>query len=89
MRIIRLNKLRAEAFISSKNIPHDLVGRPVTLLADLPDKPQSKFTGKLVFVNPEIDPVNAQVRVWAEIDNTEMILRPGQTGSLIIHAPKP
>jgi RND family efflux transporter MFP subunit len=89
VRIIRLNRLRAEAFVSSKGLPLDLVGRAVTLLVDLPGKPQSKFEGRLVFVHPEIDPVNAQVRVWAEIDNTNFLLSPGQTAVLVIHANKP
>lgn len=88
VRMIRLNRLRAEAFIASRNLPVDLVGRPVHWIVDLPEKPQSKFAGKLVFVNPEIDPVNGQVRIWAEIENTDLILRPGQTGSLVIGSRK-
>ena len=89
VRMIRLNRLRAEAFLSSKSLPTELVGRNVTLLVDLPGKPKSKFEGKLVFVDPEIDPVNNQVRIWAEIDNSDLILRPGQSAALVIHAVKP
>lgn len=89
VRIIRLDRLRAEAFMSAKNMPLDLVGRSVSLEVIQPGKPVARFPGKLVFVHPEIDPVNAQVRVWAEIDNSEMILRPGQAASLLIHAAKP
>jgi macrolide-specific efflux system membrane fusion protein len=88
VRMIRLNRLRAEAFLASRNVPVDLVGRPVQWIVDLPEKSQSKFAGKLVFVHPEIDPVNGQVRIWAEIENTDMILRPGQTGTLVIGARK-
>jgi len=84
MRLIRLNRLRAEAFLASQTLPTDLVGRPATLLIDLPGKSAMKYEGKLVFVSPEIDPVNGQVRVWAEIDNAELSLRPGQQGTLVI-----
>ena len=85
VRMIRLNRLRAEAFVSAKSLPAKLLGRNVTLLVDLPGKPQSKFEGKLVFVDPEIDPINNQVRIWAEIDNNDLILRPGQSAALVIH----
>ena len=84
MRLIRLNRLRAEAFLASQTLPKDLVGRPATLLIDVPGKAAEKYEGKLVFVSPEIDPVNGQVRVWAEIDNSDLSLRPGQQGTLVI-----
>ena len=84
MRLIRLNRLRAEAFLASQNLPTNLVGRPATLLVDVPGKSAVKYEGKLVFVSPEIDPVNGQVRVWAEIDNSDLSLRPGQTGLLVV-----
>jgi multidrug efflux pump subunit AcrA (membrane-fusion protein) len=44
---------------------------------DLPEKGASTFKGKVVFVSPEINPVNGQARVWAEIDNASGLLRPG------------
>jgi len=84
VRMIRLNRLRAEAFVAAKSLPANLVGRNALLTADLPGKPNSKFAGKLVFVDPEIDPVNNQVRIWVEVDNSSLLLRPGQSASLII-----
>jgi len=36
----------------------------------------------------EINPVNQQVRVWAEVENRQMLLRPGLRGNLTIH-PEP
>ena len=84
MRLIRLNRLRAEAFLASQMLPTDLVGRPATLIVEIPGKAAVKYEGTLVFVSPEIDPVNGQVRVWAEIDNNDLSLRPGQTATLVI-----
>lgn len=84
MRLVRLNRLRAEAFVASERLPANLVGRPATLVVESSDKTTVKYKGKLVFVSPEIDPVNYQVRVWAEIDNSDLSLRPGQTATLII-----
>jgi multidrug efflux pump subunit AcrA (membrane-fusion protein) len=83
-RLIRLNRLRVEAFLAANSLPPNLVGRPVMLLVNQSEKPAAKFEGKLVFVHPEIDPVNGQVRIWAEIDNTDLALRPGQQATLVI-----
>jgi macrolide-specific efflux system membrane fusion protein len=84
VRIVRLDRLRAEAFINAHEIGGDLVGRPVTLTVDLPGAARSQFHGKIVFVNPETNPVNGQSRVWAEIENPQQILRPGLSGSMTI-----
>ncbi len=83
VRLVRLDRLRAEAFIDAHSVG-DLVGRPVTLTVDLPGAPQSQFHGKVVFVNPESNPVNGQSRVWAEIENPQQALHPGLTGSMTI-----
>jgi RND family efflux transporter MFP subunit len=84
VRVLRLDRLRAEAFINAHEIGGDLVGRPVTLTVDLPGAARSQFHGKIVFVNPESNPVNGQSRVWAEIENPQQILRPGLSGSMTI-----
>jgi hypothetical protein len=31
-----------------------------------------------------VNPVNGQVRVWAEIENRDLLLRPGLHGKLVI-----
>ncbi|HEY2839717.1 MAG TPA: HlyD family efflux transporter periplasmic adaptor subunit [Pirellulales bacterium] len=95
-RILRIDRLRVETFLDSTKITDSLVGRPVTLSLDLPGRPRAEFTGKVVFVSPEIDPVNGQARVWAEVENKGLALRPGLHGSLrigpatdVAEAPKP
>jgi macrolide-specific efflux system membrane fusion protein len=87
-RVLRLDRLRVEGFIHSKNLTADLAGRKVTLTVDLPDKPASEFSGSVVFVSPEIDPVAKTVRVWAEVDNSKLLLRPGLSGKVRIHSEK-
>ena len=84
VRVVRLDRLRAEAFINAHEIGGDLIGRPVTLKVDLPGAARSQFRGKIVFVNPESNPVNGQSRVWAEIENPQRILHPGLSGSMTI-----
>lgn len=84
MRLIRLNRLRAEAFLATEKLPTDLVGRPATLVLETSGGKPRQYTGQLVFVSPEADPINGQVRVWAEIDNSDLSLRPGQSATLVI-----
>src|SRR5690606_16597676 len=73
-RLIRVDKLRAEAFVAATAVSHSLKGAPVAFTVDLPDAKGASFTGAVVFVDPEIDPVNGQARVWAEIDNPDLRL---------------
>jgi multidrug efflux pump subunit AcrA (membrane-fusion protein) len=42
------------------------------------------FAGKIVFVSPEVDPITGQVRIWAEIDNRDGRLRPGQPAQMVV-----
>jgi RND family efflux transporter MFP subunit len=84
VRIVRVDRLRAEAFLNSHDVSGDLAGRPVSLVVDLPGAPKSEFPGKIVFISPEVNPVNGQFRVWAEIENRDQLLRPGLQGSMVI-----
>ncbi len=86
VRIIRLNRLRAEGFVSSENALRLSPGGKVTILVKLPSQ-QLDITGTITFINPEIDPVNQQVRVWVEIENPDNLLRPGMQGQLVISTP--
>jgi macrolide-specific efflux system membrane fusion protein len=83
LRILRLDRLRAEGLVNAQSIDGDLMGRAVTLTVRQGDA-STDYPGTIVFVSPEIDPVNGQVRVWAEIDNAELKLRPGLHGSMVI-----
>jgi multidrug efflux pump subunit AcrA (membrane-fusion protein) len=85
VRMIRLNQLRAEGFAPATALPLLHVGRATTLKVESPGSAAQTFTGELVYVSPEIDPVNGQVRFWAEIDNPQLKLRPGQSGTLTVH----
>ena len=84
VRVLRLDRLRAEGFVSAKQLDATAVGRPVTVQVDLPDRPKSRFSGKLVFISPEVNPVNGQIRVWAELENADLLLRPGVAAEMTI-----
>jgi macrolide-specific efflux system membrane fusion protein len=77
--------LRAEGLVDAGRLQGDAASRPVLLTVQIGDQ-AVEYTGKIVFVSPEIDPVTGQVRVWAEIDNRDLQLRPGLQGSMVIRS---
>jgi len=85
VRVLRVDRLRVEGFVAAELLSGDLVGRRAALTVDLPGKAGAVFEGAVVFVSPEINPVNQQVRVWAEVENRQLLLRPGLRGTLTIH----
>lgn len=86
-RIIRLDRLRVEGFLPASQGRLALVGRPVRVTATDDDQRAVQLSGEVVFVSPEIDPINSQVRVWVEVDNAELKLRPGMTASVTVLEP--
>ena len=42
------------------------------------------LVGKISFVSPEIEPVNQDYEIWAEIDNVDGLLSPGMDGTIEI-----
>jgi len=89
LRILRLDRLRAEGFLDARHLSGDADDWRATLTIDLPGDPGAKLPGKVVFVSPEIDPVNSQVNVWVEIDNEALRVRPGMRAKVTIRVPPP
>ncbi|MGB7324011.1 MAG: HlyD family efflux transporter periplasmic adaptor subunit [Rubripirellula sp.] len=76
-RVIRLDRLRAEGYASADQI-HDLRNRPeVTLTIRIRNDDVITRTGEVVFVSPEIDPVNNEAKFWIEFDNPDRDVLPG------------
>lgn len=84
LRLIRTDRLRVEAFVDMKYLPPRPVDLNVRWVMPLPEMKSQSYPAKITFVSPEANPVNGQVRLWAEIDNTEGTLRAGQVGRLEI-----
>jgi RND family efflux transporter MFP subunit len=91
LRLVAIDRLRAEGFAPASWASGQLVGAKVrfTLVTEPGEAPpfSGGVEGVLRFVSPEVDPVSRQVRVWAEIDNRDLKLRPGQQGQLILAQP--
>jgi RND family efflux transporter MFP subunit len=82
VRILRLDRLRVEGFLKAEHLCPGLEGRQVKLAVDMPGHQSRDFPAKIVFLDPEIDPVNNQVRVWVEVANPELCLRPGMRATM-------
>ena len=76
-RIIRLSRLRAEGFLPLTNASGSLVGRPVVIEVAAGESGKVTREGRITFVSPDVDPINQQVRVWAEFENKDGTLLPG------------
>ena len=87
-RIVDLKTLRAEGFLPLQQASRDLVGRSVSLRMSNGSSAEG-ITGRVVFVSPEVDPVNQQVRFHAEFDNSKGNVLPGMNGTLTIEPNKP
>lgn len=82
-RIIDLKRLRAEGFLSASDGSVALVGKGVRIVVSSGGT-DIALLGKVTFVSQEIDPINQQVRFWAEFDNSELQVLPGMIASLEI-----
>lgn len=83
LRLVAVDRLRAEGFLSVEQASADLIGKPVTFTSSVGEK-KVTAAGTLRFISPEMDPVTRQVRVWAELDNSQAALRPGEQGTLSV-----
>ncbi len=84
VRVVSIDRVKVEGFVTASDAATLAIGGKASL--QVPNS-QLSFTGKLAFVSPEIDPINNQVRVWAEVENLksengQMALRPGESVTL-------
>ncbi len=84
-RIVRMDRVRAEGFVRAQDATRVVKGTTTTLTITSPGQSELKFSGEIVFVSPEINAVNGQVRVWAEVENSKGLLRPGLRATMSIN----
>jgi macrolide-specific efflux system membrane fusion protein len=89
LRIVSVDRLKAEGYLPAQDARAGLSGAPARIGLDLSGQPGATFDGKVVFVSPEIDPITGQVRVWADIDNHDGRLRPGQSVKMTLSPTAP
>ncbi|MCC9643285.1 HlyD family efflux transporter periplasmic adaptor subunit [Rhodopirellula sp. JC740] len=88
VRLISLNPIRISGFVNGRQHGQELVGRKVEFELDAA-KGSTEATvlrGEVSFVSDELNPVNGQVRMWADLKNPEQHVRPGMRGTLRVLA---
>jgi RND family efflux transporter MFP subunit len=80
LRLIQLDRLRVEGFVSADQATAIEPGQRVQIV--FPGNVGKPVSGEITFVSPEVEPVNQQVRIWAEFDNPEKRIRPGLVATM-------
>ncbi len=88
VKVVRIDRLRAEGFIRTEEALIGLIGSPAKVTVEIPQREVISVEGKVTFVDPEVDPHNGQVRVWVEVDNKDLKLRPGLRAAMTIQPGK-
>jgi len=88
LEVASTRRVRVEGYIDLEYIWTVKPGAVVTLHLDIPGVDLSvekeKFTGRIVFVDPAVQPVTRKARVWAEVTNRKEILRAGLQATMTI-----
>lgn len=84
VKVVRLDRLRLEGFVPASQAGRISIGDSSKVLFEQDWLSNQKLEGKVVFVNPEANPVNSQVEVWVEIDNPDQKLLPGLEATIEI-----
>jgi multidrug efflux pump subunit AcrA (membrane-fusion protein) len=93
--IVGTSMVRAEGFATVSNLGlsvaelNELKNADVRLVVNIDGKPSKRHVGKVIFVSRLIDPVNGQLRVGAEFENSKGTLTPGLRGKMTLLLPKP
>lgn len=89
LRVIQLNRLRAEGFIGVSVADQSLLQRKVSISVSGAGGIPQTLQGVVTFIEQEVDPLNQQVRVWVEFENPKVSVYPGMTGEMQISASEP
>ena len=89
VRMCKVDRLRVVAWIPIDFAYRVAIGALVEVSPNIPNAilpiEQKKFGGKITFVDPEVEPVQNRVRIFAEVKNSpEHELRPGLKADMIV-----
>lgn len=88
LELVSTDTVRVEAYLTTKDMHRVQRGDYVRVRLDIPDVEldieREAFEGRIVFVDPQVQPVTGQVRIWAEVHNRDNILRSGLTAVMVI-----
>ncbi len=75
-------RLRIEGYVPVREVRQLRVGDEVQVELDDNSFEAPPVTGKLRFIDLTVQSVTQEVRIWAEVDNSEQILKPGQLATM-------
>lgn len=83
LKVIQMDRLRVQGFVKADQYaPHELEGRPVEIIINLPGGKQHKVTGAVGYVSQVVE-ASDEYRIWAEIENVAVEEREGRIFWLI------
>ena len=75
LRIVDLSTVWLDAQVYAQDLPFIKLGQEAT--AEVEGVPGKRFSGKVVFIHPQVDPQTRTATVRMALDNRELTLRPG------------
>ena len=84
LRIVDLSTVWLDSQVYARDLPFVKLGRSVTATVD--GIPGKQLEGKVVFIQPELNPQTRTAIVRIALPNTDLVLRPGMYASASIHA---
>ena len=82
--LVNTDRVRVEGYVELKAVSKFQKGTPVLVEIDRisPDEKRTVMPGRIGFVDVRIEPVTQKVRIWAEVQNFEGMIRDGQTATM-------
>jgi len=75
LKIVQTNRLKIEGLVSAKQASSLKIGRTASVEPE--GENGKKSEAKLVFISPEVNPIDSKVKIHLEVDNSEQEWRPG------------
>jgi len=77
-RIVDASRVRAEGFLEASHATPGLANAVARIYVANADGTEETLEGRVVFIDPELNSVNGQFRVWAEFENRSRLLQAGE-----------
>jgi macrolide-specific efflux system membrane fusion protein len=87
-KMVQIDLLRIEGFLNAKDALLDRIGSTASLQIESPSM-NLKRDATVIFVSPDVNPLNGQVRVLLQVDNKDHKLRPGLRPKVTLHSTIP
>lgn len=91
--IANFDRMRVEGFLQAADSLRVRPGDRVLVTIDLPGRTGAEaripVEGIVTFIDPIINEISQEVRIWAEVDNRQHLLRDGMKGGMLIQPSSP